>query len=201
MYSNLHFSKLVLENQKPVFVDPKKQTLGYGFQCVQDIDSGVDGSLWSLSCNANKDGNFDVLKWDPFKLQWYKVGGASGIKIAVFNEVSAAVLDKQGRIFISSDTGAQEQTQWVDSVQDERSYLKDSTLLATKEDKDFVRSLFIKDYNVATLCYRGSRDGQDGKTFHKNCDNRGATISIIKATTGKVFGGFASIPWKSSDAY
>ena len=45
------------------------------------------------------------------------------------------------------------------------------------------------------LIFRGSRDGFTGEAFHRLCDNSPNTISIIKSTEGKIFGGFASFKW------
>ncbi len=50
------------------------------------------------------------------------------------------------------------------------------------------------------LLYRGSRDGFEANDFHKKCDNQGKTICLIKASNGKVFGGYADMSWKSSGA-
>lgn len=93
-YSRAIYSKVTLNNQIPVFSDVNSKLVGFGFECVTDISSGADGSFWALDCSADKDGNFGILKWDPFRAQWYKISGYRGIKIGVFNEVSAAVLNK-----------------------------------------------------------------------------------------------------------
>lgn len=42
------------------------------------------------------------------------------------------------------------------------------------------------------LLYRGTRDTFKAAKFHELCDNKGATISIIKSKCGKVFGGYTS---------
>lgn len=42
----------------------------------------------------------------------------------------------------------------------------------------------------ATLLYSGSRDGFSAAKFHKLCDNEGETITIVKSTTGYIFGGY-----------
>ncbi len=190
MYSSATYNKVTLYNQKPIFTDAKKKLVGYGFHCVNDISSGVDGSFWALDCDADKDGNFGIIKYDPFRGQVYKVGGKRGIRIGAFNEVSAAVLNKQGQIFISSDTGSQENINWVPLVEDLRTYLPDSQLVTKEDDRKFIRSLFIKDYSVADLVYRASRDGASAAAFHKFSDNRGPVLIIIRATNGRVFGGF-----------
>jgi len=47
------------------------------------------------------------------------------------------------------------------------------------------------------LLFRGSRDGFDAATFHRKCDNKGATITIVHSNLGHVFGGYTSLPWTS----
>lgn len=52
-----------------------------------------------------------------------------------------------------------------------------------------------------TLLYQGTRDGFGSKTFHAKCDLEGATVTIIKSTTGFFFGGYTPLPWKSSGGW
>ena len=47
------------------------------------------------------------------------------------------------------------------------------------------------------LLYRGSRDGSEGKIFHKKCDNKGPTLCLYRNEKGHIFGGYASISWTS----
>lgn len=39
------------------------------------------------------------------------------------------------------------------------------------------------------LLFRASRDGYTSRKFHKNCDNKGSTVTIIKCPNGNIFGG------------
>jgi len=48
-----------------------------------------------------------------------------------------------------------------------------------------------------SLLWRGSRDGFDGATFHRLCDGKSNTVTVIKNTNGFIFGGFTSVPWGS----
>jgi hypothetical protein len=96
---------MVLVNDVPLYVNANGITVGYGNQCVTDISGGVDGTIWALDCNADTNGNYNIIKWDPFLTQWYIVPGQKGVKIAAYNEVSAAVLTASGLIYVSSDTG------------------------------------------------------------------------------------------------
>lgn len=45
------------------------------------------------------------------------------------------------------------------------------------------------------LKYRATRDGFKGEKFHSKCDGLKNTLSVIKTTSGNVFGGFAEQPW------
>jgi len=46
--------------------------------------------------------------------------------------------------------------------------------------------------------YVASKDGNCRK-FHEKCDRQGATVTIIKTTTGNVFGGYTDKSWNSDD--
>ena len=72
---------------------------------------GVDDTIWAISCDlaTNSSSDYKIIKWDPFLGKWYIVPSRSGIKISVFNEVSAAVLTSDGLIFISSFKGEKSQ--------------------------------------------------------------------------------------------
>ncbi|CAG8606708.1 4996_t:CDS:2 [Ambispora gerdemannii] len=55
-------------------------------------------------------------------------------------------------------------------------------------------------YEFKLLC-RGTRDGFTAKYFHRFCDSKGPTITILKVKeTGELIGGYNPLPWKSSDA-
>jgi hypothetical protein len=55
------------------------------------------------------------------------------------------------------------------------------------------------------LLFKGSDSGDGWKPsdFHRKCDNQGATLTLVKSSAGRLFGGFASIGWQSrtSDHY
>jgi hypothetical protein len=48
-----------------------------------------------------------------------------------------------------------------------------------------------------SLLYRGSRDGFGVSDFHAKCDNKGATLTIVKSTEGCIFGGYSDQSWES----
>ena len=48
------------------------------------------------------------------------------------------------------------------------------------------------------LIYAGSVDGFKGTDFHRCCDNKGPTLTIIKATSKRIFGGYTSVNWDST---
>ena len=48
------------------------------------------------------------------------------------------------------------------------------------------------------LLFRGSRDGFTPEDFHRLCDNKGPTVTIIKVKgNGKLIGGYSPVSWHS----
>ena len=47
------------------------------------------------------------------------------------------------------------------------------------------------------LKYRASRDGFKSTDFHRKCDGIGNTLTVIKARSGNIFGGFTEQAWHS----
>jgi hypothetical protein len=52
-----------------------------------------------------------------------------------------------------------------------------------------------------TLLYQATKNGFASANFHPCCDNKGATVCIIKTTNGSIFGGYAAGHWHSSGTY
>ncbi|KAG9294325.1 hypothetical protein G9A89_001830 [Geosiphon pyriformis] len=56
--------------------------------------------------------------------------------------------------------------------------------------------------NDFKLLLRGSRDGFTPADFHRLCDNKGSTVSVIKVKgTGQLIGGYTPEPWHSRAEY
>lgn len=58
---------------------------------------------------------------------------------------------------------------------------------------------FLPDTSKVDLIYRGSRDSFSAKIFHKKCDNKGPTLSIIKSEYGNIFLFYTDISWSSEE--
>ena len=76
----------------------------------------------------------------------------------------------------------------------------DSSILSQEGDGETFKEKLSEwcGTNHFELLYQGTRDGFGASDFHRACDNRGKTLTLIKNSSGHVFGGFASIPWTSS---
>ena len=48
-----------------------------------------------------------------------------------------------------------------------------------------------------TLYYRGSTDGWMPENFHKNCDEKGATLTLLQIEDGDCIGCFTNESWSS----
>jgi hypothetical protein len=51
------------------------------------------------------------------------------------------------------------------------------------------------------LKYRASRDGFSSSDFHSHCDGIANTLTVIKAKSGNVFGGFTEQEWHSRGVF
>lgn len=50
-----------------------------------------------------------------------------------------------------------------------------------------------------TLLYRATRDGDLASDFHRCCDRKGKTVTVIQTCTDNVFGGYADVEWETME--
>ena len=48
-----------------------------------------------------------------------------------------------------------------------------------------------------TQIYKATKDGGTGKDFHRYCDNKNPSLTLIESTNGYIFGGYITIPVES----
>jgi hypothetical protein len=73
-----------------------------------------------------------------------------------------------------------------------------SSWIDKKENLSYNRNI---PYNF-NLLYRASRDGDEPAMFHAKCDNKGATIVIVKISNSeKIVGGYNPLQWESVKSY
>ncbi|XP_062501310.1 uncharacterized protein LOC134178448 [Corticium candelabrum] len=89
-----------------------------------------------------------------------------------------------------------EPTDSQSAIQAMGSEFSSSTLMKT-EDKRVLLSWLSGKMNWR-LIYKASRDGFRAANFHRCCDNKGETISVIHTTGGYLFGGYTDVPWTSA---
>ena len=65
-----------------------------------------------------------------------------------------------------------------------------------KGEKGFITQLqqWLGEKCKWNLCYRASRDGWSARNFHRNCDNKGPTVVLIKVNEF-IFGGYTDQNW------
>ena len=84
---------------------------------------------------------------------------------------------------------------------------EDSTIQHMNDPKNklllhsFLPSDFTESRLRFELLYRGSRDGKMAADFHRRCDGKGNTVSVIKDWYGNVFGGFADKAWGTQPSW
>jgi len=79
----------------------------------------------------------------------------------------------------------------------------DSKIITKAQDSALLRKWLVMSgkTNKPRLLYRGSRDGFDANTFHTKCDDAEATLTIVKSTSGNIFGGYSDQSWKVTNNY
>ncbi|TNV80533.1 hypothetical protein FGO68_gene11154 [Halteria grandinella] len=81
---------------------------------------------------------------------------------------------------------------------------EDSVILSDVSKKKQVEQYFKQNLDrlcQANLLFRGSRDGYTATDFHRLCDNKGPTITIIKTNCGRTIGGYTAQNWDQSSSY
>ena len=90
---------------------------------------------------------------------------------------------------------------------DEINILKIDTRVSKIIDESLIRNfeelLKKKDLNGLSwsLLYQGSRDGFGASDFHSHCDTKPNTLTIVKSTSGNIFGGFSSVQWNPNNLW
>jgi len=75
---------------------------------------------------------------------------------------------------------------------------KQITDMTNKKNKNFKAK--ENDF-LFKLVYRGTRDGDTAKEFHKRCDKIGQNITLVKTDKDKIFGGFTKCNWEIPEKY
>ncbi|RIA86380.1 hypothetical protein C1645_740878 [Glomus cerebriforme] len=85
-----------------------------------------------------------------------------------------------------------------DSILIDRQYFSIfSSWIKKKNDSHYNKKNIPYNFN---LLYRASRDGNTIAAFHAKCDNKGATIAVIKVKNSEqIVGGYNPLQWDSSD--
>lgn len=91
--------------------------------------------------------------------------------------------------------------------QKEDGFFEKSTIIENNFERklllSFIREIDTsKKYFYPIMLYKAKVDGDNSQTFHDKCDNKGATLTIVKSKKGRRFGGYSSISWdKSKSSY
>ena len=77
-----------------------------------------------------------------------------------------------------------------------------SSTIVSEDEVKMIKNWINPNENInLELLYRASRDGDEVRTFHRLCDEKGPTLVIVKNSYNSRFGGFTTIPWSSTGGY
>jgi hypothetical protein len=84
----------------------------------------------------------------------------------------------------------------ADTIKEPQNYqVLDSLILTNKAEVDILSKWISNKTIKLNLLYRGSRDGFISSVFRTKIENRKPTVTVIEATSGKVFGGYTDQEW------
>ena len=85
----------------------------------------------------------------------------------------------------------------------EKYSLKNSKIIEEDiEKEEIIKEWIDPNKNIKfSLLYRMSRDGENVIDFHKNCDNKGSTLTLAETTKGYKIGGYTTLNWESPNSY
>ena len=84
-------------------------------------------------------------------------------------------------------------------------YFKSSSIIKDDIDninliKNWIEEIIKKEIKFE-LIFKMSENGTKADDFHKYCDNKGPTLSLVKTTKNKIFGGFTPLNWSFKEVY
>ncbi|KAL9954730.1 hypothetical protein ACROYT_G042303 [Oculina patagonica] len=79
-------------------------------------------------------------------------------------------------------------------------HFEESEILTNDEHRSVLKAWLPPQDGKWRLLFRASRDGFAAATFHSKCDNKGATVTIVKSGNN-IFGGFTELPWTSQGGW
>jgi hypothetical protein len=78
-----------------------------------------------------------------------------------------------------------------------------SNIISSKVDKEKITEWLASAGKTSEpkLLYRASRDGWSASDFHRMCDGKGATVTVVKSSDGYIFGGYTNVAWEEKGRY
>ncbi|CDW71558.1 b-box zinc finger family protein [Stylonychia lemnae] len=151
------------------------------------------------------------MDYDLLDMKMVKIMDKTRLLLKNVDMTLVHLLDLEGSIFeLSPFDNIQRNLKRIDylpiSGRDLEKFQKQfskSKILNMKEkpmiNKEMI-SLFPR-FNQASLIFKLTEDGLGTRAFHKACDNKGATIMLVKANKHYIFGGFNPQSYMSENLY
>ena len=77
-------------------------------------------------------------------------------------------------------------------------------ILKTSTDQSNLHKMLSESYQGKMkyeLLWQGTRDGFRASDFHSKCNGKGPTVTVIVSSYDKIFGGYTSVTWQSSNSW
>ena len=160
---------------------------------VSDLKVYTDSKVSELSSSCNAKINALEVTMENTKSEYEK----NLIQYKSISEATATQLKTSLDTNMKGVTLASEKH--MSEIMAKCSTMMNSAIIKSSFDCDKIKE-WLASVNKTTepkLLYRASRHGWNACHFHRWCDSKGATITVVKCTEGNVFGGYTSKSWAS----
>ena len=84
----------------------------------------------------------------------------------------------------------------------EKYFLKKSSIIIDINELKMISNWINPNKEIHyTQIYKATKDGGTGYNFHRCCDNKKPTLTLIESTNGYIFGGYISISWEGPSSW
>ena len=78
----------------------------------------------------------------------------------------------------------------------------ENTIIKNKEEANkILKWICPNNERKVKLLYKATPEENTNDDFHRKCDNKGATVTLIETTKGRRFGGYTSLNWSSDEGW
>jgi hypothetical protein len=179
----------------------------YSYENLQEIYQSLIEKLTEEKVDILEEDNKFILKFD-ISLDSKKKEVALKLNKNSDSDLSK-IIDEMSRTILYQSESLKESNLKIAKLEERVAAIEkkkkgkdlDDSKIVRKEEIEMIKK-WIDNSNFKKLnfklLFRASKHGKSSSSFHSKCDGKYDTITFIKSTTSKRFGGYTAMSWDSS---